>query len=110
MLKQDKNLTPQIIHLCQQLVRTPSVNGLNPEIALAQVIMDFARQNGLQSELLALEEDRPNVLVRVGDSEEIGLLLVGHMGHRPDREPGKLEVSSLFRHNQREPALRTGSH
>ena len=87
MLKQDKNLTPQIIHLCQQLVRTPSVNGLNPEIALAQVIMDFARQNGLQSELLALEEDRPNVLVRVGDSEEIGLLLVGHMDTVPTGNP-----------------------
>ena len=87
MSLQTKNLTVKIIHLCQQMVRTPSVNGLNPEIAIARVIADFAQQNGLQSQLLALEEDRPNVLVRVGSSEEVGLLLVGHMDTVPVGNP-----------------------
>ena len=91
MSQQNKNLVSKITNLCQQMVKTPSVNGLNPEIAIAQVIADFAQQNGLQSELLALEEDRPNVLVRVGSSGEVGLLLVGHMDTVPVGNPDSWE-------------------
>jgi len=87
MSELNKNLISDIINFCQQMVRTPSVNGSDSEKAIAQVIADFAQQNGLQTEWLALEEDHPNVLVKVGASEEIGLLLVGHMDTVPTGNP-----------------------
>ena len=56
----------EIIQLSQNLVQTPSVNGSHPERAVAEKVVQFARQHGLQVDLVGAESDRPNVLVRVG--------------------------------------------
>ena len=78
----------EIITLCQELIRIPSVNGKNNELEIAQFIAGFARDHGLETELPALEPNRPNVLVRLGPSTVPGLVLVGHMDTVPT---GKLE-------------------
>jgi succinyl-diaminopimelate desuccinylase len=73
----------EIITLVQGLVQTPSVNGRDQEVAVAQVIYDFAVHHGLDVEMVALETERPCVLVRVGPAGEPGLVLVGHMDTVP---------------------------
>ena len=56
----------EVVQLCQSLVQTPSVNGLYPERAVDEKVVQFARQHALQADLVGAESDRPNVLVRVG--------------------------------------------
>jgi succinyl-diaminopimelate desuccinylase len=68
----------ELVQLCQDLVRTPSVNGVYPERKVAELVAQFAKTHDLEVERVALEQERPNVLVRVGASKEVGLLLVAH--------------------------------
>lgn len=68
----------EIIELCQDLVRTPSVNGVHAERDVAELVAQFARIHGLEVEVVGRDPNRPNVLVKVGASTEVGLLLVAH--------------------------------
>jgi acetylornithine deacetylase/succinyl-diaminopimelate desuccinylase-like protein len=80
------NILPkeEIIAFCQKLIQTPSVNGVDNELAVAKVIDAFARENGFASELIALEAERPSVLVKYGpDDVDAGLLLVAHIDTVP---------------------------
>jgi succinyl-diaminopimelate desuccinylase len=70
--------TETIITLCRDLIGTPSVNGIHPERAVAEVAADFARNHGLVVELPALDAERPNLVVRTG-AGEVGLLLIAHL-------------------------------
>jgi acetylornithine deacetylase/succinyl-diaminopimelate desuccinylase-like protein len=80
----DDSLRIEVLALCQQLIQTPSVNGLHDELHLAHVIAAFARAHDLDVEMTALDAQRPNVLVRVGPPDiAAGLLLVGHMDTVP---------------------------
>jgi acetylornithine deacetylase/succinyl-diaminopimelate desuccinylase-like protein len=73
------DLNEAIIKLCQDLIRTPSVNGRDPERAVAERAADFARAHGLRADLPALDPHRPNLLVRSGPPGEAALLLVAHL-------------------------------
>lgn len=73
----------ELIELCRALVQTPSVNGRDPERAVAEQIGAFARRRGLAVEVLGQSPDRPNVLVRVGPDAPADLLLLAHMDTVP---------------------------
>lgn len=62
----------------QDLVRIPTVNGRDPEFALAIRIQEEASKLGLESHLVALEPERPNVLVTYGTGAD-RFELIGHM-------------------------------
>ena len=59
-------------------MQTPSVNGVHPEAAVAEVVARFAQAHGLAVEVVAREAARPAVLVRLGPPGEASLLLVAH--------------------------------
>jgi acetylornithine deacetylase/succinyl-diaminopimelate desuccinylase-like protein len=67
-----------LLALCRELVRTPSVNGVHPEAELAQVIADALEARGVPAQTVAYAPDRPNVLAGVGAGAP-GILFVGHM-------------------------------
>jgi succinyl-diaminopimelate desuccinylase len=58
---------------------------------VAELIHDFAKENGLNSKIVALEKRRPCVLVNVGNPKNIGLLLVGHLDTVPAGDERKWE-------------------
>ena len=62
----------------QDLVRIPTVNGRDPEFALAIRIQEEASKLGMESHLVALEPERPNVLVTYGTGAD-RFALIGHM-------------------------------
>ena len=62
----------------QDLVRIPTVNGLHPEFSLAIRIKEEASKLGLESRLVALEPEHPNVLVTYGTGTD-RFALIGHM-------------------------------
>lgn len=68
----------ELIDLCRTLVQIPSVNGHDPERAVAEQVAAFAQRHGLAVETLAHTADRPNVLVRVGPAGPAALLLLAH--------------------------------
>ena len=68
----------EIVTFLRDLVRIPSVNGRDPERAVAERIAAEASRLGLDARLLAAQETRPNVLVSCGDGPA-GFVLVGHM-------------------------------
>ncbi len=68
-----------LVALCRDLIQTPSVNGVHPERAVAEVVASFARSHGLDVDLPALDPQRPNVLVRVGPAGIPGLVLIAHL-------------------------------
>jgi len=93
-----------LVEFCQELVRTPSVNGKDFEREISQLVADRAKKLGLPQELKALDEDRPNVFVGTNFDQKAGLLFVAHLDtvsigdetkwkHRPfgaEIEDGKL--------------------
>ena len=62
----------------RDLVRIPSVNGRDTEAALAQRIQAEASKLGFESRLVALQPERPNVLVTYGTGTE-QFALISHM-------------------------------
>ena len=62
----------------RDLVRIPSVNGRDTEAALAQRIQAEASKLGFESRLVALQPERPNVLVTYGTGTE-RFALISHM-------------------------------
>lgn len=62
----------------QDLVRIPTVNGLNTEFPLAIRIQEEATKLGLNSRLVEREPERPNVLVTYGEGTD-RFALIGHM-------------------------------
>ncbi|GAB4162037.1 MAG: M20 family metallopeptidase [Roseiflexaceae bacterium] len=80
------NLTPlqeQAIQLCRDLIRTPSVNGHDPERAVAQLAALFAHDHGLSAYLPAHDPQRPNVVVQSCPAHPPGLLLISHLDTVP---------------------------
>jgi acetylornithine deacetylase/succinyl-diaminopimelate desuccinylase-like protein len=67
-----------LIAFLRDLVRIPSVNGRDPEYPLAERIQVEANKLGLESQLVALQHDRPNILVTYGVGSE-RFALIGHL-------------------------------
>ncbi len=78
----------EIVDLARALIQTPSVNGVDDEIALAQVIDAWARKHNLSSQIVGMDDRRPNVIVQVGKGEP-GLLLTGHLDTVPAGDPSR---------------------
>ena len=72
--KYERDLTD---FLCD-LVRIPTVNGRDPEAPLAQRIEEEARRLGFDTRLVALQSDRPNILVNYGEGAD-GFAIIAHM-------------------------------
>lgn len=77
---------PEVVGFIESLVRIPSVNGRDPESAVAQRIFQEAERLGLHAALTALEPTRPNVIVDWGTGKE-GFVLVGHMDTVSEGDP-----------------------
>jgi succinyl-diaminopimelate desuccinylase len=70
----------------RDLVRIPSVNGRDPERALAARIEEEARKLDLDSSLVALQSDRPNILVTYGTGTN-RFALIAHMDTVAEGDP-----------------------
>lgn len=73
-----KTYLPDMVSFLQDLVRIPSVNGRQPELAVAQRIAVEAERLQLKTQFAAVDPQRPNVLVQFGNGPA-GFVLVGHM-------------------------------
>ena len=62
----------------RDLVRIPTVNGRDPEEPLALRIQEEANKLGLESHLVALQLERPNILVTYGAGAD-RFALIAHM-------------------------------
>ena len=78
LLSVSKKYQDDLTAFLQDLVRIPSVNGRHSERSLAVRIQEEASRLGLDSHLVALEPERPNVLVRYGSGAD-RFALIGHM-------------------------------
>jgi acetylornithine deacetylase/succinyl-diaminopimelate desuccinylase-like protein len=78
LLSVSRKYQTDLTALLQDLVRIPTVNGLHPEIPLAIRIQEEASKLGLESRLIGLEPERPNVLVTYGTGTD-RFALIGHM-------------------------------
>ncbi|HEX9385863.1 MAG TPA: M20/M25/M40 family metallo-hydrolase [Anaerolineales bacterium] len=70
----------------RDLVRIPSVNGRDTEAALAERIQVEATKLGFESRLVALQPERPNVLVTYGTGTE-RFALISHMDTVAEGDP-----------------------
>jgi acetylornithine deacetylase/succinyl-diaminopimelate desuccinylase-like protein len=69
---------PDLTAFLRDLIRIPSVNGRDSEDSLAIRIAEEARKLGLNSRLVALQPERPNVLVTYGVGVD-RFALIAHM-------------------------------
>jgi succinyl-diaminopimelate desuccinylase len=75
-----------LIDFLRDLVRIPSVNGRDTERLLAERIQMEAHKLGLESNLVALQPERPNILVTYGTGAE-SFALIGHMDTVTEGDP-----------------------
>jgi succinyl-diaminopimelate desuccinylase len=88
MLDLGRELEGDLIELCRELIRTPSVNGRDSEKDVAEIVARFAIEHDLTAELLAADAARPNAIVHCGPAaEHVGLLLVAHTDTVPIGDP-----------------------
>ncbi len=73
----------KMVQTCQQMLQTPSVNGVNDEIHLANLIADEAQKLSLYVQIIGDNPQRPNVIISTHPSGETGLLLIGHLDTVP---------------------------
>jgi len=72
-----------LIEFCQELVRTPSINGKDLEWEISQLVAAKAKKLGLPQKLIALDKSRPNVFVGTNFNQKAGLLFVAHLDTVP---------------------------
>lgn len=80
--KYESNITAFL----RDLVRIPSVNGRDLEAALAERIQAEAITLDLESRLIALQPERPNILVSYGEGTD-RFVLIGHMDTVAEGDP-----------------------
>ena len=78
LLKTATSYHADLTDFLRDLVRIPSVNGRDPESRLAERIDLQARKLGLDTQWVALQAERPNILVSYGTGAE-EFALIGHM-------------------------------
>jgi succinyl-diaminopimelate desuccinylase len=67
-----------ITDFLRDLVRIPTVNGRDPEAPLTARIQEEARKLGFDTRLIALQPERPNILVTYGEGAD-GFALAAHL-------------------------------
>ena len=75
-----------LIAFLRELVRIPSVNGRDPEAALAERIQMEANKLGLESRFVALQPEHPNILVTYGTGSD-RFALIAHMDTVAEGDP-----------------------
>jgi succinyl-diaminopimelate desuccinylase len=78
LLSNARRYQQDLVAFLRDLVRIPTVNGLHSEAPLAERIQAEAGKLGLESHLVALQPERPNILVTYGTGPE-RFALIGHM-------------------------------
>lgn len=78
LLKTAASYRDPLLEFLRDLVRIPSVNGRDPEEAVAKRILMEAEKWGIAYRLEAKEKNRPNALVTLGKGR-VGFALIGHM-------------------------------
>ena len=86
LLSAAEKYQPEITTFLRELVRIPSVNGRDPEHGLAERIQVEANRLGFASRLVALQPDRPNILVTYGTGTE-RFALICHMDTVAEGDP-----------------------
>lgn len=86
LLSSAERYQPDLTAFLQDLVRIPSVNGRDTERLLAERIQAEANKLGLESHLVALEPERPNILVTYGSGSE-RFALIGHVDTVAEGDP-----------------------
>ncbi|MFA6093301.1 MAG: M20/M25/M40 family metallo-hydrolase [Elusimicrobiota bacterium] len=76
-------LAPELAALLKALVSAPSVNGVNPEKNVADLLQEFALAHGMRVERFEASPGRPVLKISVGPEDVPGLLIVGHMDTVP---------------------------
>ncbi len=83
LLERVRQSEPEMVDFCSRLLQTPSVNGVNDERALAEVIVEQARSLGLFVQIAGENPRRPNVIISTDEQRPTGLLLIGHLDTVP---------------------------
>lgn len=78
-----------LVEFCQELVKTPSVNGKDLERGISELVMARAKELGLPQELTSLDKDRPNVFIGTNFDQKAGLLFVAHLDTVPTGDESK---------------------
>jgi acetylornithine deacetylase/succinyl-diaminopimelate desuccinylase-like protein len=78
VLAKAQEYAPQVEAFLADIVRIPSVNKRDPEVRVAERILQEAQSLGFDSELAAKDPQRPNVLARYGQGDK-GFALIGHI-------------------------------
>jgi acetylornithine deacetylase/succinyl-diaminopimelate desuccinylase family protein len=71
----------EVIELTKRLIRVDSVSGR--EAAVAEVVADYLRSNGIEARLVEAAPGRPNVYAGIGRAEEPSILFCGHLDTVP---------------------------
>jgi succinyl-diaminopimelate desuccinylase len=71
----------------RDLVRIPSVNGRDAEESVAERIQMEAHKLRLDSRLVALHPERPNILISYGTGDDHRFALIGHMDTVAEGDP-----------------------
>lgn len=78
ILEKAREYAPQVEAFLADMVQVPSVNKRDPEVNIAQRILQEAQKLGLDNELAAKDEQRPNALASYGSGEK-SFALIGHI-------------------------------
>ena len=87
LISSAKQHQSDLTEFLRDLVRIPSVNGRETEASLAARIQSEAKKLGLDTRLVALQPERPNVLISYGKGDDHGFALIGHMDTVAEGDP-----------------------
>ena len=94
-----------LVDLCRALVEARSVNPPGDVRAVASVVRDFFADRGIEAEILAAREDKPNLVVHVsGNGPGRHLSLNGHLDTIPPGDEAAWSVP-VFRMERRDGRL-----
>ena len=86
LLSSAEKYQPELVDFLSGLVRIPTVNGRDKELPLTALIKQEALKLGFKSRLVALDPERPNVLVSYGEGAE-KFALIAHMDTVAEGDP-----------------------
>ena len=84
-----------VIEFIQKLIKVPSVNGVNSERKIIDLIAKEAASLGLPYKILAKDKNHPNIFVGENFSKKDGLLLIAHVDTASIGDPNKWQHKPL---------------
>lgn len=86
-----KTIEPELIKFCQNIIRTPSVSGENPEEKIAELIAKKAKEFRLSCQVEAKDKQRPNLVIELGERKDRQKPTFLFLGHMDTIGPGEIE-------------------